>query len=235
MAHHQRVAVDADDFLTQQFFPVHQRFRQFVFRTVAGNQKHGFLVGLQVARLLPGDFQHTLAGKHLEVFEFVGTFFNIVLNAGECGLQAGDFNRLEQVILRRQLERAQGVLFVSRGKNHMRLFLGNPFDPFDKLQAVDFGHIDVGKNDINFVYAQPFQSRFGMMEHFQQHDIAFFKQNTQPLGRQNFIFNNDCTRHNSPLVFCFRSRAMLAGYPPLSNSLRPFCFADGQKYRKKAV
>ena len=28
---------------------------------------------------------------------------------------------------------------------------------------------------------------------------------------------------------------MLAGYPPLSNSLRPFCFADRQKYRKKAV
>ena len=167
MAEHQCVAVDANDFFAQQFFPIHQRFRQFITLAVAGNQIDGFVFRHQVTRLLPRDFNHAVAAEYSEMSEIVRFFFVFFADAVKCDLQACHPYRFEQVIHGCQFKRSQRMFFVCGGENHFGLAFGDPFDAFHQLQAGDFGQADVGEHDVGFMHAQPIQRGLRVVEGFQ--------------------------------------------------------------------
>lgn len=58
-----------------------------------------------------------------------------------------------QIVCGGQFKRAQGVFFNGE---YFRLAFGGTFNAFDKF-AVDFRHADVGKDDVDFVDAEPLQ------------------------------------------------------------------------------
>ena len=142
---------------------------------VAGKQIDGFVFRHQITHLLPWDFNHTLAVVHFEMSETVCFFAVFFDDAVKRGLQAGHFDRFEQIVCGSQFKRAQGVFFVGCGEYNFRLAFGGTLNAFDKFETVDFRHTDVGKDDVDFVDAQPLQCWHGVVKDVEQYDIALFQ------------------------------------------------------------
>lgn len=167
VAGRQCIAVDTNDFFTQQFFLIYQRFRQLITLAVVGNRTDDFVFRHQVVRLLPRDSNHSVTVEYFEMDEIIRFFFVFFAGAIECGLQAGHPYRFRQVIHGHQFRRPQRAFSIRGGRNHFGLASDNPFDTFYQLRTGDFGQADTGEHDVGFIHAQPIQRGLRMVEDFQ--------------------------------------------------------------------
>ena len=73
--------------------------------------------------------------KWVKLSAFSRFFFD---DAVKRGLQAGHFDRFEQIVCGSQFKRAQGVFFVGCGEYNFRLAFGGTLNAFDKFRDRQF-------------------------------------------------------------------------------------------------